>query len=827
MLGVRKKQQAEGIRARGVGDAESRRGAGGERPPAPRSKCTDPLWACGFFAYWVGMCAVALVGLATGDIRRLIFASDYLGNSCGSCVDDWQSCGHSIYYPLGGADFLQMRYGVCVDGCPSAGDFVCTYEVERALSASGAGTGAGSGLTSERQFVLGDCARRMHAASLGAANAFGLDAFAGDDPCKGYMEACWPVAQDQANLLFRCLPEEHLNQSSRLYCYYPRHQDEQGVTRMPATVCPDQAGAATLDESCDDAACRARTGRSCQPNDRCRHVLEETTSFSVRDANSASPAALIAARLGTWTATVARNFGDLQETWFTVVVTGVVGAFALGVLWIYVLERFVGVFVWLMIVLSLGGQVLLVLICFAKAGMLGEQVAVVTSALANNTVVVSALSASSAQQSLWYFLGVVLSVVVIVYALVLLVMRRRIRLAVAVLEEASKAIESLTSVLLMPVFTTLCALVLAVYAAGVFGYVYTAGDKQFQTLEDLIPTLSQQQQSQDQSQSEFQSQSQDQDQDVRRLRSLLQQNVTTVLRTGIDTVVANTSVSALLVFHVFGCLWTLQVLQGVNTLTISHAVSRWYWKRDDGLVSLLTSYRRTLLVHFGTVCFGGLLIAVMQLLRVLVYYVAKQARRLQQDNSVVLMLLRALQSCLWCFEKLLKFVTQAAYVVVGMYGTSFCSSAKRAVGLIVANLGRVGAVHLVARLVSTLSILVVVSACTVLEFVWLENDDAFADSVHSVTLSVVLTGVVSFWVANGFMQVYEVTIDTIMLCFCVDVELNRESKAFYMGPSLRRIFSKSSRRKKGNNKGSKSGESDNKKKKKRKNNNGTAAVVPS
>jgi hypothetical protein len=232
-------------------------------------------------------------------------------------------------------------------------------------------------------------------------------------------------------------------------------------------------------------------------------------------------------------------------------------------------------------------------------------------------------------------------------------------------------------------------------------------------------------------------------------------------------------------------------------LTVSRAVSQWYWTEDKKrmpLVTVLSALKRTLLYSMGTVCFGSLLIAIVQLLRTMLCYVCKETQKLE-DNSVVRIISRIVQCCLWCFEAILKYVTYQAYIMVGMYGCNFCEGAKKAITQVIANMARIGSVHFVSRLISYLSVIVITTGCVLIEYAWLTHDTQFLPGgdkfVRSRVLSMVLVGVISFYCANSFMQVYSITVDTMMLSVCVDIELNRDSPDdFYMGKSLKRLFRK-------------------------------------
>ncbi|CAK9091013.1 Choline transporter-like protein 2 (Solute carrier family 44 member 2) [Durusdinium trenchii] len=567
---------------------------------------------------------------------------------------------------------------------------------------------------------------------------------AGDTVCVRGDSQCWFVAHNHNWLFFRCVPTTVVNQSTTLHCFWPAFQQDSRTTRMPVMVCADRVDDEVLDETCDAARCAA----GCVRNNRCVHVLERQVTESV-DIQGGS---LLASQLGSWTATLARHAGDLRHTWGTILATGVFFTAGFGLLWLHVLQRFAKAFVWLVIILALLSLILGALLCFSKAGALNDEIQELVSS--------DVLGKSDKQSSLWYTLGVLLSILACVYFLVLVVMRRKIKLAIAILEEGAKAIRVLKSSIIVPLYSSLCTVVLGFYAVGVFGYLYTSASTDVQNfaLTDGV--------------------------------SLPLAKLTTT-----------SGINFMIFYHVLGCLWTLQVIVGVNVLTLAGAVSDWYWrdKANPESVSVLGAFRRTLFWHFGSVCFGALLIAVVHFVRVMVAYMNKQTKRLQQHNAIVGVLMTVLSCCLWCFERVLRFITETAYIMIAIHGCSFCHGAKKAVKVVTSgNLAKVVTVHVITRVISSLSILVIVAAATSVEFLWLESGEAFGPGaeheINSSTMSVVATAILSFWIAHAFMQVYRIAVQTILFCFCIDVELNQSSKKYYMGKSLRRIFARRRRR---------------------------------
>ncbi|GBG24208.1 Choline transporter-like protein 4 [Hondaea fermentalgiana] len=461
----------------------------------------------------------------------------------------------------------------------------------------------------------------------------------------------------------------------------------------------------------------------------------------------------------------------------------------------------------------------LVLVCFAKAGKLTETVDQISDATNDNLVLATILSANETQTRLWNAMGILLAIFECVYFLFIVAMWHRLKLAIKVLIQASKAIESIKSLIFVPLGTSLCVFVLGVYAVGVFGYIVTAGASEIEnlTIEGIADgVLNQTSSLQAATLKEADAGPRDLQASFGQnpasaalvTRDLASVNMTSVLNVALQKVVGVPGLPGMVLYHIFGCLWTYYVISGTGVLTMSSTVSRWYWRggsdyspeddaeNKDARISAIRSYFYVLRYHAGTVCFGALLISTMQLVRLIVWYIVRQTKKLE-ENAITRYILCALGSCLWCTKWLLQFVTTNAYIMVGMHGCSFCIGAERAVGVLAQNLGRVVAVSLVNTLVSTLSILVIVSTCAILEYLWLDRDVAFSSAgehaINSSVLSIVLTAIASFWVANGYMQVYEVAVETILLCFCQDVKLNRKNKTYVMSGDVRKVMARRGR----------------------------------
>ena len=155
--------------------------------------------------------------------------------------------------------------------------------------------------------------------------------------------------------------------------------------------------------------------------------------------------------------------------------------------------------------------------------------------------------------------------------------------------------------------------------------------------------------------------------------------------------------------------------------------------------------------------------------------------------------MKCVQCLLWCFEKCMKFITKNAYIIIQMKGKSFCSAAYEAFGLIWTHLAQISTAAFVGNLMVTLGKVVIIAGNTVLAYLWLTMDAQYlaggANELSSIIMPVIFTIILSYMVASGFMEVYAMGIDSILLSYCVDIDENDGSanKPFFMGDELKAI----------------------------------------
>mmetsp|Transcript_15057 Transcript_15057/g.31044 ORF Transcript_15057/g.31044 Transcript_15057/m.31044 type:complete len:516 (-) Transcript_15057:127-1674(-) len=137
------------------------------------------------------------------------------------------------------------------------------------------------------------------------------------------------------------------------------------------------------------------------------------------------------------------------------------------------------------------------------------------------------------------------------------------------------------------------------------------------------------------------------------------------------------SVSGILLFCFFlSFYWTSQIITNVVHVTTAGTVGTWWFHPEEasGCCSraVRESYGRSLTSSFGSICFGSLLVAIVQTLKEMAHHAQSG------DDSI----LRCVAICiLGCIESLIEYFNKWAFVFVGIHGFSFMEAGKNAMTL--------------------------------------------------------------------------------------------------------------------------------------------------
>lgn len=123
--------------------------------------------------------------------------------------------------------------------------------------------------------------------------------------------------------------------------------------------------------------------------------------------------------------------------------------------------------------------------------------------------------------------------------------------------------------------------------------------------------------------------------------------------------------------------FTNEVLKNTIHTSVAGVVGSWWFVPDENGFcgkTVCGSFYRTLTTSFGSICFGSLIVAIIQALRQIVH--------MAKDNDDIGPMIACCIDCiLSCIEGLVEYFNKWAFVYVGLYGYGYCEAGKNVMTL--------------------------------------------------------------------------------------------------------------------------------------------------
>jgi len=133
-----------------------------------------------------------------------------------------------------------------------------------------------------------------------------------------------------------------------------------------------------------------------------------------------------------------------------------------------------------------------------------------------------------------------------------------------------------------------------------------------------------------------------------------------------------------IIFLILLCVfWSTQVFMNCGQVTTAGTVGSWWFSPEESGCfgsGIRGAWSRALTTSFGSICFGSLLVAIIQALKAMV-----QNERAQSDGPDILLCI--VQCILSCLEDILEYFNKWAFVYVGLYGYGYVEAGKNVINL--------------------------------------------------------------------------------------------------------------------------------------------------
>uniref|UniRef100_A0A674DAN3 Choline transporter-like protein n=1 Tax=Salmo trutta TaxID=8032 RepID=A0A674DAN3_SALTR len=390
----------------------------------------------------------------------------------------------------------------------------------------------------------------------------------------------------------------------------------------------------------------------------------------------------------------------------------------------------------------------------------------------------------------WLAFLIILSVVEGILLLTLIFLRTRILIAIALIQESSKAVSHMMSTLFYPLITFVLLVVCVAYWGITALYLATSGIPVYKVValnstQDNCGQISSNETCDPQ------------------VNYLWCRSARCIFIKYNNEGLLQRNLFNLQIYNGVAFLWCVNFVIAMGQCSLAGAFASYYWAlnkpSDIPTFPLSQAFIRTIRYHVGSLAFGALILTLIQIIRIILEYLDHKTRAAQNPCSRFLMC--CLKCCFWCLEKFIKFLNRNAYIMIAVYGKNFCVSAKNAFMLLMRNIVRVVVLDKVTDLLLFFGKMLVVGGVGVLAFFFfsgrirLPSSNFRTEMLNYYWMPIIVVVVGAYLIAHGFFSVYSMCVDTLFLCFLEDLERHDGTmqKPYYMSKNLMKILKKKNR----------------------------------
>jgi len=269
----------------------------------------------------------------------------------------------------------------------------------------------------------------------------------------------------------------------------------------------------------------------------------------------------------------------------------------------------------------------------------------------------------------WLAAGIILGIALVIILLLILFLIKRVRLAVRMIGEASRAVTSVFLTLLFPIIPLflqiglLCyfvinAVVIACAGNVIFKVSNSTGNSTFKVGDNCVPSFSNYEQ---QFTCIFNKYGYTVDSSLNSIMGFL-----------------NTYQWIPQLYNLFMFFWTQAFIIGFNQMTLASCFGIWYWSKSREKFIIFKGLFSTFVFHLGSIAFGALLLAICKLMRTIIQIVERRLKSAANRTGSISCCLSCLicfmscccKCCFLCLEYFLKFMNRNAYIMVYFMLTS-------------------------------------------------------------------------------------------------------------------------------------------------------------
>jgi len=235
-----------------------------------------------------------------------------------------------------------------------------------------------------------------------------------------------------------------------------------------------------------------------------------------------------------------------------------------------------------------------------------------------------------------------------------------------------------------------------------------------------------------------------------------------------------------ILYYMLVSFWLLAFVNALYQFTVAYAVAEYYYteydhdgEKDVGCCAVWDGLHVGLQYHTGSLAFGSLLIATLQVFQKVLEY-AERKNKETADNHALSCILCCCACCVHCCEDVVEIINKNAYIDMAVTSNGFCAAARDALAMIV-ELGGAMAILNGATFVFTIFGTTIITLVSGWFAYVVSSHGPFADQetafyVNSPDAVMVFAMIIGFLMAMSFMDVFDMTSDTLLYCYGIDLK---------------------------------------------------------
>ncbi|CAD6889275.1 unnamed protein product [Tilletia controversa] len=136
---------------------------------------------------------------------------------------------------------------------------------------------------------------------------------------------------------------------------------------------------------------------------------------------------------------------------------------------------------------------------------------------------------------------------------------------------------------------------------------------------------------------------------------------------------SNSTITGLVVFLFFVFYYVSEVLKNITLVVTAGIFGVWYYGAPTKHVAL-SSFKRATTYSLGSICFGSLIVSLLELLRA--FFRTLSATQAAEGDMISSILACVASCCIGCIEGMVRWLNKYAFINVALYGSSYIEAAK-------------------------------------------------------------------------------------------------------------------------------------------------------